>query len=109
MELKQAAALFSQAQRSAWRDNSTIEITAEFVTIKVDVGTEVEAVSIVITAHRDDLSACVEVLSGSATDSTRRDRIHSAHTLAKLGGALVQAGNLVDQANALAGGSGVVA
>lgn len=97
MELKQAAALFFQVQRSAWRENSTVEINAEFASIVVDVGTKMEPVSIAIMAHRDERAATVEVL-------TRKDRIHNVETLAKLGGALVQASNLVDQANALAGG-----
>lgn len=97
VDLKQAAALFLQTQRSAWPNNSTVETTFKFVSIVVDVGTEVEPVSIAITAHRDDLAASVEIL-------TRKDRTHNPETLAKLGGALVQASNLVDQVNSLAGG-----
>lgn len=94
MDIQQAAALFRAAQGN-W-PGSQLSQTPKYTVLTIGVGTPAEPVSIAITAQESKRFADVEIIAEATT-------IDDPVILAKLGGVLIQASNVVEQANALAG------
>jgi hypothetical protein len=110
MDLAKATALFRHAHDTAWPTTSELETTLTAVTLTVRLGTPVEPVFLLLVADADQPCASVEVNAQDSVDIRRGDytalpvgEVLNVATLAKLGGALIQASNLVGQLNALAG------
>lgn len=97
-QLEPALALFRYHSTYTWPDHSEVVVSDKFASIVILVGTPTEPAYVVVRVGVSLERPVVNVARGVEHDQTLPLRGLSDPTvLAKIGGTLVQVGNLVDQ------------